>query len=157
MKPGNQFAHTATCSWNAPLWEKVNTLFRKFLLFLFPIVLAAILPAGKNMIAAQGLLMPQAEKLFIDGKEIKGGDDIRLLKDDSFRMKVTGLRPNSQIDLEFRFAGIKLHTETFFVDEKGESEMILTIPNFKAKAKCIARYWDRAGSRKEAEFHLKVK
>lgn len=97
------------------------------------------------------------EQLLIDGQEVAPGSKIKLKRDDTFRMQVKGLKSNSAIDLKAKFAGITVLNELFYVDENGELDHILTFPNMKANARCIAIYHDAKGHEKKAIFKLRVK
>lgn len=95
-------------------------------------------------------------RIFIDGKEVVPEGMITLDKDETVLLEATGLKPNSEIYIKVKKAGIRWAEDTYLVGESGTLKELLDVPERELTVNCYVTYYDGLGSFHSAEFKLRV-
>jgi hypothetical protein len=103
-------------------------------------------------------LAPDEEtRVFIDGKEIYAEGTIQLEKDDTILLEATGLKPNTDIYIKVKKAGIKWAEDTYRVGAEGKVKEILDVPEKDLIVNCTVTYTNASGNDLTTEFKLKIR
>ena len=92
----------------------------------------------------------------IDGQEIKPEGLLKFKKDDTVYLECTGIKPNSDVNIKVKKAGINWAKHVFRVDKSGEVVGIMHMPEKKLKVKCTVQYYDADNTFNEVEFKFQT-
>lgn len=116
-----------------------------------PLLFAAILVLGTGF-------APGNEKAVvkIDGQAITPEGVLRFERDDTVMLEASGIKPNSEVTVKVKKAGIKWANHTFFVNKKGGVAGIMHMPEKKLKVSCTVEYYDADGTFNEVKFKFQT-
>lgn len=113
---------------------------------------------GVLFFSASAFAPPAGEKAMvkIDGQEIKPAGLLKFKKDDTVYLECTGIKPNSDVNIKVKKAGINWAKHVFRVDKTGEVVGIMHMPEKKLKVKCTVQYYDADNTFNEVEFKFQT-
>ncbi len=92
----------------------------------------------------------------IDGQEISPEDVLKFERDDTVYLEATGIKPNSQVSIKIKKAGIRWATHEFRVDDAGEVVGIMHMPEQKLKVRCTVMYYAADNTYNEVQFKFQT-
>jgi len=118
---------------------------------LIPLLLLVVLFLGTSMASSGDRAMVK-----IDGQVIEPEGVLKFKKDDTVYLEATGIKPDSDVEIKVKKAGIRWANHTFRVDDSGEVIGIMHMPEKKLKVTCTVLYYDRDGTFNEVKFKFQT-
>lgn len=117
----------------------------------------SLLFLGTVFIISSGFAPSSDEAMVkIDGQVIEPEGVLKFERDDTVYLEATGIKPNSEVNIKIKKAGINWAKHNFRVDKKGEVIGIMHMPEQKLKVKCTVQYYDASNTFHEVEFKFQT-
>jgi methionyl-tRNA formyltransferase len=102
----------------------------------------------------------QAQDAFevrVDGKAVAEQDEYTFNKDETYKLDVQGLKPNTEVKLRYRKAAVKVQEQRIMADAEGKISRMLEAPEKSIGVTCELELTMASGEQRLIRFRLKFR
>ncbi|MEM1000381.1 MAG: hypothetical protein AAGN35_25230 [Bacteroidota bacterium] len=103
------------------------------------------------------IVLPEGVQVLVNGQSIAGNTEVLVGAGEPVQLDVSGLQPNSNLNLKIRKLGINLHEEDFTVNASGTVNQSVPLPDIEAQATAVIAYTDWSGTAQQISFVIKIR
>ncbi|MBX3102052.1 MAG: hypothetical protein KF690_06050 [Bacteroidetes bacterium] len=102
-------------------------------------------------------LAQSAFEVRVDNKIVAEQDEYTFNKDETYKLDVQGLKPNSILKLRYRKAGVKMQEQTIMADAEGKLSRLLEAPEKSIGVTCELELTTADGEDRLIRFRIKFR